>query len=360
MLFKLEQLQKSFENTSADGMLIISEVNAYWLTGFRSSFRYVLVNKNNEVIFITDPRYFLAAKEAMKKYNNVSVWCMDANNSLVSLLEKAKAQLKVNTVLIEEEYVTLSDMKIINKVFSNTVPFNARVMRSIKNQEELDKLTASAHLIVQVMDWVKTQLKPGISEKEMAKKICIKILEMGAEGNSFDPIVAAGLNGSSPHHKPSDYKICEGDFVTIDIGCMLNGYASDMTRTFLVGDKPNNPEMERIYNLVLESQLAGVKAAKAGVSGAQVDAVCRDIIDATEYKGLFAHGTGHGVGMEVHEQPNTNKGNVNPLPVNAVVTVEPGIYKENVGGVRIEDTIVITEDGCVILTDYPKELTKCH
>ncbi len=190
----------------------------------------------------------------------------------------------------------------------------------------------------------------------MATQISMKILELGASGNSFSPIVAAGLNGASPHHQPSDYVIQAGDFVTIDIGCMYQGYASDMTRTFLVGDTPSVPEMTTIYNLVYQSQTTGVKAAKAGISGKDLDMVCREIIDQTPYQGLFAHGTGHGVGMEVHELPNVNKGNSVPLPVASVVTVEPGIYKANVGGVRIEDTLIVYEDGCEVITDYPKEL----
>ncbi len=358
MDFRLQQLQKSFLNTAANGMLIISEVNGYWLTGFKSSFRYVLINKQGNVIFITDPRYFLAAQSAMKQYKNVEVWSIDVEHPLINQLKAAKQQLGIDEVLIEEEYVTLNDLKIITQVFDHYHPFNSRSMRSIKDESALNALRASAGIIVKVMDWVRHTLKPGISEKSLATQISMKILELGASGNSFSPIVAAGLNGASPHHQPSDYVIQDGDFVTIDIGCMYQGYASDMTRTFLVGKEPSNQEMLDIYNLVYESQTSGVKAAKPGISGKELDMVCREIIDKTSYQGLFAHGTGHGVGMEVHELPNVNKGNTVPLVSNSVVTVEPGIYKEHVGGVRIEDTLIINDHGCEVITDYPKELIR--
>lgn len=356
MNFKFDILNKYLKK-DGDGVLLLSEINRNWLVDFKTSYGFILLNKNNECIFITDKRYFDAAKSKIESnLNNVKVWAIDQNNTLLSLLNKAKQDLKIDNILIEEEYITLQQFKLINQCFDKISTFSSREIRAIKTDEELKKLQDSANIVVKVIEWLKTVIKPGMSEIEVAKMISIKILELGAEGNSFSPIVAAGLNGANPHHKPSDYKIKDGDFVTIDIGCMYQGFASDITRTFVVGKKANNLEMVDIYNLVLKSQLEGVKNANININGVKLDCVCRDVIDNSIYKGLFVHGTGHGVGMEVHELPNVNSSNKNNFITNNVVTIEPGIYKKGVGGVRIEDTIVIKENGCLVLTNTSKEL----
>lgn len=189
-----------------------------------------------------------------------------------------------------------------------------------------------------------------MSEKEVAKMITIHMLELGASKNSFDPIVASGINGANPHHKPTDKLIELGDMITIDIGCIYNGYCSDITRSFILGTKPTNNELIDIYNKVLEAQLAGIDAAIVGKSGFEVDKVCRDIISNSKYKDYFNHSTGHGVGIQVHELPNVSINNNEHLVNNNVITIEPGIYVPNIGGVRIEDTIVVYENKPIILT----------
>ncbi len=356
MNFKFEQLKK-YINENVDGIILISDINRFWLLNFKTSFGVALVNKELSTIFITDKRYYLAAKhEIEKNFNNVQVWTIDEKNSLPSLIIKAKEKLKIDSILIEEDYINLSQYKMLNSIFSKIHSFNSKIIRSIKSNEELEILKKSAEIVVSVIEWLYTIIKPGMTEKEIARMISIKILELGADSNSFSPIVAAGLNGANPHHKSSDYAIQEGDFVTIDIGCMYQGFASDITRTFVIGDEAKNKEMVEIYNLVLKSQLEGIKNANNKINGVKLDCICRFVIDSTKYKGLFMHGTGHGVGMEVHEMPNVNSTNDKDFELNSVITIEPGIYKDGVGGVRIEDTIVITENKPVILTDLPKEL----
>ena len=356
MNFKFEQLKK-YINQDVDGVALISNINRHWLLDFNTSFGIALINKNLDTIFITDKRYFLAAKNAIEnKYNDVKVWTIDENNSFISLITKAKNELKIKNILVEEDYINLTQYKMIISIFDKVESFNSKIIRSIKTEEELKILKKAADIVVEVIKWLKTIIKPGMSEIEVAKMISIKILELGGSGNSFSPIVAAGLNGANPHHKPSAYKIQEGDFVTIDIGCMYQGFASDITRSFVVGEKVNNHEMIDIYNLVLKAQLAGIKNANNKINGLKLDSICRSIIDDTKYKGLFMHGTGHGVGMEVHELPNVNATNTLNFPINSVVTIEPGIYKEGVGGIRIEDTIIIKDGEPIILTDISKEL----
>lgn len=347
---KLTSLNKYLEKV--DGVLLFSNINRKWFLNFDSSFGYVLINKNNEVIYITDSRYFSAAKEFLNSKKNILVWCITADVTLKELLMKAKTQLKIDSILIEEEYINLQQLTLLNSIFNKMIPFVSKNIRSVKEEWEIEFLQKAADIIVDVLQWVKSFIKPGYSEKEIAKLISIKILELGASGNSFDPIVAAGLNTANPHHKPSDYKIKDGDFIYIDLGAVYNGYASDMTRTFVIGKEANNKEMIKIFDLVLKSQVKGVKSASNKITGEELDKVCRDIIDETEYKGLFCHSTGHGVGLEVHELPNVNNSNKNVFENYNVITIEPGIYKEKVGGVRIEDTIIVYNNNCIVLTRH--------
>ena len=181
-----------------------------------------------------------------------------------------------------------------------------------------------------------------------------ELLRRGGERVSFDPIVAAGANGSKPHAVPGDTVIQPGMFVTMDFGCVWRGYCSDMTRTVAVG-KPA-PEMERVYQVVLEAQQAGIAAARAGLAGREIDAAGRTVIQAAGYGEVFSHSFGHGVGVEIHEGPNATPSNDKPLPAGAVISAEPGIYLPGKLGVRIEDVLYLTPEGCQNLTLAPKEL----
>ena len=180
------------------------------------------------------------------------------------------------------------------------------------------------------------------------------MLAGGAENMSFDPIVASGPNGSMPHAVPTDRKIQEGDFVTMDFGCIYQGYCSDMTRTVAVGHVTE--EMEKVYHTVLQAQLAGIAAAKAGATGHDVDAAARKVIEDAGYGPYFGHSFGHSVGVEIHEGPNATPSNDKPLPAGAVISAEPGIYLPGKFGVRIEDVMHLTADGAEILTRSPKNL----
>ena len=197
-------------------------------------------------------------------------------------------------------------------------------------------------------------IKPGMTELEIAARIEYGLKKNGAEGNSFDPIVASGVNSSMPHAVPSRKIIEKGDFLTMDFGCTYNGYCSDMTRTIVIG-KANDKQKE-IYNIVLEAQLAAIDAAKPGITGKALDAVARDIIAKAGYGDCFGHGLGHGVGLYIHEGPRASKINEKPLEAGMTVTIEPGIYVKDFGGVRIEDLLVLTEKGHENLTFSPKEL----
>ena len=205
------------------------------------------------------------------------------------------------------------------------------------------------------LDQILKEIKPGVTEKEIAARLQYLMLAGGAENMSFDPIVASGPNGSMPHAVPTDRKIQEGDFVTMDFGCIYQGYCSDMTRTVAVGHVTE--EMEKVYHTVLQAQLAGIAAAKAGATGHDVDAAARKVIEDAGYGPYFGHSFGHSVGVEIHEAPNATPANNNPLPLGAAVSAEPGIYLPGRFGVRIEDVLVLQEGGCMDITLAKKDLT---
>lgn len=198
------------------------------------------------------------------------------------------------------------------------------------------------------------EIRPGVTEKEIAARLQYLMLHYGASDMSFDPIVVSGANGSLPHGVPSEKEIASGEFVTMDFGCIYRGYCSDMTRTVAVGSVTE--EMHSIYHTVLAAQEAGIAAARAGVTGQAVDAAARDVIAKAGYGAYFSHSFGHGVGVEIHEAPNASPGNHAPLPAGAVISAEPGIYLPGRLGVRIEDVVLLTEEGCRNLTKAPKEL----
>lgn len=343
------------KKNKCDGAVFFNQYNRQWWTEIKTSFGVLIVNDKAESIFITDSRYKLMAETKLSQRMKVWTISSDPQETTAKLIKKAIKELGIKKIIIEKDYLTLSNYELIKDFEHNAIQTNW--LREVKTNQEIKSLQAAANIIVEVIKWVWTWIKPGISEKEVAKKISMKILELGASGNSFDPIVSAGINGANPHHEPSDYIIQDGDMVTIDLGCMLNSYASDMTRTFVVGKKCNNEEMLKIYNLVKQAQQSGLNKCYVGMLTNDVDKACRDLIDNSEYQGLFGHGTGHGVGLQVHEVPVIAPSCKVNLKENNVITIEPGIYKSNVGGVRIEDTVVITKKEPLILTNgITKEL----
>ena len=215
-------------------------------------------------------------------------------------------------------------------------------------------MTAAQRIAERALKDILKELRPGVTEREIAARLQYLMLHYGAENMSFDPIVVSGPNGSLPHGVPSEKEIRPGEFVTMDFGCIYHGYCSDMTRTVAVGSVTE--EMRTVYETVLAAQQAGIAAARAGVTGKEVDGAARRVIADAGYEKYFGHGFGHGVGVEIHEEPRASSTNDAPLPAGAVISAEPGIYLPGKLGVRIEDVIVLTENGCENLTRAPKEL----
>ncbi|MBA3654613.1 MAG: aminopeptidase P family protein [Actinobacteria bacterium] len=227
-------------------------------------------------------------------------------------------------------------------------------LRRVKDEGELHRMREAARIADDALAAVRPLLAQGITEQDFAIALDFEIRKLGASGNSFETIVAAGPNGAKPHARPSSRKIEEGELVVLDFGAIVDGYCSDMTRTVCAGEP--SPELQKMVDVVAESQRAGVAAVKAGVSAAEVDKVCRDVIVDAGWGDAFMHSTGHGVGLDIHEAPWVSATSTDTLAPGHVVTVEPGVYLEGLGGVRIEDTVVVTNDGCYPLTTTTKEL----
>ena len=227
-------------------------------------------------------------------------------------------------------------------------------LRASKDEAELAVMRHAQEITDEAFKAILNFIRPGLTEREIAARLVYELMRHGGEKVSFDPIVAAGPNGSKPHAVPGDQVVDTGMFITMDFGCKVEGYCSDMTRTVAVGFATE--EMQKVYQTVLSAQQAGIAAARAGITGRDVDAAARAVIAAAGYGAYFGHSFGHGVGVEIHEAPNASPSNEQPLPAGAVISAEPGVYLPGKLGVRIEDVILLTETGCRNLTKAPKEL----
>jgi Xaa-Pro aminopeptidase len=225
-------------------------------------------------------------------------------------------------------------------------------LRAVKDPGEIARIRAACSIADRALAEVRPTLLDRPTEREFARELDHRMRTLGATDTSFETIVASGPNGARPHHRPSDRTVVEGDLVVIDFGALVDGYCSDMTRTFVVGEP--TPIQQRMLDVVTASQAAGVAAVAAGVAASAVDAACRSVIDEAGWGDAFTHGTGHGVGLDIHEAPRVARTSTATLVPGHIVTVEPGVYLEQHGGVRVEDTVVVTEGGAEPLTRAPK------
>ena len=273
------------------------------------------------------------------------------------LLNEVIEKEGLRRVGFDDAYMTVRDCeKYREKLHAELVPASDLLasLRRVKDAEEIESMIAAQRIAEKALSDIFHEIKPGVTEKEIAARLQYLMLHYGAENMSFDPIVVSGPNGSLPHGVPSEKAIQSGEFVTMDFGCIKNGYCSDMTRTVAVGFVTG--EMKTVYETVLRAQLAGIAAAKAGVTGRDIDAAARKVIEDAGYGRYFGHSFGHSLGVEIHEAPNAAPINDQPMPRGAVISAEPGIYLPGKLGVRIEDVIILREDGCEDITLAPKEL----
>ena len=338
-----------------DAVLLTCEANRFYASGFHSSGTdgVAIVTRNHNYYF-TDSRYTEAAARHVR---DAEIRETDREHPYSALINEVIEKEHITRMGYEDEYMTAADFRRFSeKLHCELVPATELLwtLRAVKDQAELDCMIQAQRIAEKALADILGKIRPGVTEKEIAALLLYKMLHYGAEDKSFDPIVVSGPNGSLPHGVPSEKPIQAGEFVTMDFGCKFGGYCSDMTRTVAVGHVTE--EMETVYNTVLKAQLAGIAAAKAGVTGAAVDGAARQVIADAGYGPYFGHSFGHSVGVEIHENPNATPSNSKPLPAGVVISAEPGIYLPGKLGVRIEDVIVITEQGCQDITLAPKEL----
>ena len=304
---------------------------------------------------MTDSRYIEAAQKQAAP--GVEVILTTRERPLMSILRELADKLGVEKLGAEEEKLSHAAYLRLEKALDRALlPAQALLveLRSCKTREELASLVAAQRIAEKALEEVLPMLKPGAVEREIAAELTYRMRLHGAEGNSFDPIVVTGAKSSMPHGVPGDEVISSGDFVTMDFGCIKDGYCSDMTRTVAVGSATE--EMRNVYQTVFEAQKAGIAKARPGATGAEIHGAAAKVIADAGYGAYFGHGFGHGVGLDIHEQPVASPANEKPMPEGAVISAEPGIYLPGRFGVRIEDVLYLTGEGCEDITKAPKEL----
>jgi Xaa-Pro aminopeptidase len=351
---KIEKIQNALIAQGLDGILLTDEKNQRYATGFAFTDGAVLVGRESAWL-ITDSRYIEAATAAVG--NDISVQLYDREHSLIDTLREDIRSAKLGSLAAEDEKLSHSQYLAYEKALGMELKPAGKLMESLraaKTEDELQSMRAAQAIAELALEDVLHVIKPGMTEKQVMAELVYSTLRHGSEGNSFDPIVVTGSKTSLPHGVPGDKVIQPGDFVTMDFGCLKDGYCSDMTRTVAVGSASD--EMRRVYDIVLEAQLAGIAAAKAGVPGRDIDAAARQVISNAGYGEYFGHGFGHSLGLDIHESPSANTRGAQPMPEGAVCSAEPGIYLPGRFGVRIEDVMIIRQGGCEVITKAPKNL----
>ena len=336
-----------------DGLLLTSRYSRHYGAEYDIAEGVAVVSKAG-CRYFTDNRYTEAAMNGIKGFEVLDV---AKGGGYVKCINKCIEDFGITTLGFEENYLNVAEYFMYEKnVNAKLVPFTKEIngFRAVKEEWELEVMRKAQAITDKAFAEVCPRIKAGMTELELQAELIYCLYKNGATGLAFDPIVVSGPNSSLPHGVASERVIREGDFVTMDFGALYNGYCADMTRTVAVGYATE--EMEKVYNTVLEAQLAGLAISKAGVPGKDVDGAARKVITDAGYGEFFGHGYGHSLGLEVHESPSPNSRNDQPMPVGAVASAEPGIYLPGRFGVRIEDTCVFLEDGIEILTKSPKNL----
>ena len=344
---------RSLLTEEKQGLLLTSRYSRMYAAEFDIAEGIAVVSRTGARYF-TDSRYIESAQKNIKGFEVIEIGPF---NPTVQALNCAISDFDIETLGFEEAYLTVAELRQFEeKLNASFVPVQERLnaFRASKEPWELERMLKAQEITDRAFTDVCGRIHEGMTEKELAAELIYCLYKNGGEGLSFDPIVVSGSNTSMPHGVPGDRKLQKGDFITMDFGVLYQGYCSDMTRTVALGFATE--EMRKVYDTVLQAQLAGIAVSRAGVSGKEVDDAARDVITAAGYGEYFGHSYGHSLGLEIHEAPNCSAGNLEPIPLHAVCSAEPGIYLPEKFGVRIEDVVVFEEDGCRILTKSPKDL----
>lgn len=347
---RLEKLKKLIRTKELDAILIYMPVNRRYFSGFTGSAGYALIFQDRNY-FLSDFRYI---QQSQKQCEGFEIVTMSIENTLSKIL----ASFNITKLGIEDNFMDVAAYLKLKQEIAGIemtgIGQDLIMIRAVKDEKELEYIAKAAEIADSAFTDILNHIKPGVTEKEIADRLESFMKSKGASGLSFDSIVASGVRSSLPHGVASDKQIEDGDFLTLDFGCIYNGYCSDMTRTIVVGKASD--KQKKIYSIVLKAQLKALELVKPGEICKDIDAAARNIIAENGYADYFGHGLGHGVGLQVHELPVLNPLGDIRLQENMVITDEPGIYIPDFGGVRIEDLIVVKQNGPVILSRSSKEL----
>lgn len=335
-----------------DAMLVTSTPGERYAVGFEGE-GWVLVSRDG-ARYSTDGRYIEAARQQV---TGAEIVLTERGQSHLALAREEIRRRGLKRVGFESGRVSADELgRWKDSLPCELVAAQGLLdgLRAAKDEEELARMRQAQRITDEAFREILNFIRPGLTEQEVAARLVYELLRRGGRRVSFDPIVAAGANGSMPHAVPGETVIQPGMFVTMDFGCVYEGYCSDMTRTVAVGQPTD--EMERVYHTVLEAQRAGIAAARAGVTGSEVDRAARQAIQQAGYGSFFSHSFGHSLGLEIHESPNASPSEQTVFPAGAVISAEPGIYLPGHFGVRIEDVLVLREGGCEDITQAPKNL----
>lgn len=347
-----ERLLSARREVRFDAFVVTTDSNVRYLSGFTGSNGALLLTLDRALLF-TDPRYQIQAEE--ESDGEVKI----ARGPLLKELSTWVTRLKLKALAFEAGRISFEDHRQLKELTKGLrlrpVPGAIESLRMVKSPAEIAAIKASVQLNSAALEQALRHFKASMTEVDLAAEIEYRMRRLGADGPAFDTIIASGKRSALPHARPSGSPIQQDELLLMDMGANVAGYASDMTRTHAVGKLDS--KKRRMHRAVLESQLAAIDTVKPGVSCANVDRAARNVLRRFGMEPLFIHSTGHGLGLEIHERPRVGRKERTKLEAGMVITIEPGVYQEGFGGVRIEDTVVVTSGGCQILTPTGKELT---
>lgn len=352
---RIEKLIELMKERDIDGFLVSNESNVKYLSGFTGDSSFLIISSNG-CMFFTDGRYTEQAEKECHKGIEVIKWLENRRNGVPSYLHAVK-NFGIKRLGFESNKMPYSTYKTLNEGISEVEFVEANgiieTLRMIKDEEEIKNLRIASQISDRALELTLPYIKAGISEMELTARLEYNLKTNGAHNLSFDSIILSGAKTSLLHGHPSDKKLENGDYILFDFGALYNGYHADMSRTVVLGNASN--KQKELYNIIQTAQMESIKTLKSGITGKFPDDKIREIIPQ-EYIPYYYTGLGHGVGLDIHEDPFLSQTSEVLLKSNMVVTIEPGIYIPSWGGLRIEDTVVITENSYEILTNFSRDL----
>lgn len=349
---RVETVREHLRKLSLDGLMVTHLPNVHYLSGFTGSSGTCLILPDR-AYFVSDGRYLTQSRQEV-----IGMEILIGADSHLEIMKKKGVLGNGRSVGFEGDHTSVALMEKMTTLFpSCRWEATSRLVEKIaavKDEEEIRLIRKAVEITDDVFDQIVPELRPGVQEREIAAKISYITRMLGADGDAFSPIVASGPNSALPHAVPSERELQEGDFVVLDFGARYGGYHADMTRTVVIGSASDRHR--DIYDAVREAQSRTCRSLRAGMSCREADSVARDIISQRGYGEQFVHSTGHGLGLEVHTLPRLSQLSDDSLHENYVVTVEPGVYIPDWGGVRIEDDVIVKAYGCEILNQSPRDL----